>query len=313
LNAIALDLGGSHAVCAVVSREKVIAAKRFDLEGKAGLARWLPAFAESARQLAQGARMSLGDFAGCAVSICASVDPSTKKVTHTFGKYDDATTLDLADWSRTALGLPLAIENDSCMALLGERAAGAARGCDNLVMFTLGTGIGGAAMVGGQLLRGRHAQAGNLLGHTMVNYRGRPCICGAIGCMEAEASTWSLPAIVREIAAGRESLLQAATAPNFCAVFDLAREGDAVAREVRDHCVGIWAAGALTNIHAFDPELVVFGGGVMRSGDEILPAIQAYIDRHAFARRWRVEVRAAELGDHAALLGAVPLLEMANS
>ncbi len=77
------------------------------------------------------------------------------------------------------------------MALLGERYAGAGRGFDDIVMTTLGTGIGGAAMIGGKLLRGKHAQAGCLGGHIPVKFGGRQCTCGAIGCAEAEASGWS--------------------------------------------------------------------------------------------------------------------------
>jgi len=74
------------------------------------------------------------------------------------------------------------------MALLGERHAGAAAGCDDVVMVTLGTGVGGAAMIGGRLLRGRHFQAGCLGGHLPVRFDGRRCICGAVGCVETEAS-----------------------------------------------------------------------------------------------------------------------------
>ena len=70
---------------------------------------------------------------------------------------------------------------------------GAARGCDNVVMITLGTGIGGAAMIEGKLLRGKHAQAGCLGGHLPAKVGGRACTCGAIGCLEAEASGWALP------------------------------------------------------------------------------------------------------------------------
>ena len=93
----------------------------------------------------------------------------------------------------TSSDLRFAIENDARMALLGERHAGAAAGCDNVVMITLGTGIGGAAMIEGKLLRGKHAQAGCLGGHLPAKVGGRQCTCGAIGCLEAEASGWALP------------------------------------------------------------------------------------------------------------------------
>jgi glucokinase len=90
--------------------------------------------------------------------------------------------IDLAEWFIENVGLPARIENDARMALLGESYAGAARGFTDVVMMTLGTGIGGVAMIEGKLLRGKHAQAGCLGGHIPAVFNGRPCTCGAIGC-----------------------------------------------------------------------------------------------------------------------------------
>jgi glucokinase len=86
------------------------------------------------------------------------------------------------------------------------------------------------------------------------------------------------------------------------------QEGDRVAVEVRDRCLRIWAAAAMSMIHAWDPEVVVVGGGVMMNAGAVLPWIQDHVRRHAWTPWGEVAVRAAELGDRAALLGAVPLL-----
>jgi glucokinase len=85
-------------------------------------------------------------------------------------------------------------------------------------------------------------------------------------------------------------------------------EGDPVAAAVRDRCLRVWAAGAVAMIHAWDPEVLVIGGGVMRDAGAVLPAIEAHVHRHAWTPWGKVAVRAAALGDRAALLGAVPLL-----
>src|SRR5439155_23768344 len=106
--------------------------------------------------------------------------------------------MELATWSRDTFGLRLCIENDARMALLGESYEGAARGFSDVVMMTLGTGIGGVTMIEGKLLRGKHSQAGCIGGHFPVLFSGRPCSCGGIGCAEAEASGWSLPAVVND-------------------------------------------------------------------------------------------------------------------
>jgi glucokinase len=203
----------------------------------------------------------------------------------------------------------LRVENDARLALLGERYAGAARGFDDVVMMTLGTGIGGVAMVEGRLLRGKHYQAGVLGGHLPAAFDGRPCTCGAVGCVEAEASTWSLPRVAREAPGFAASALARAEAIDFEALFACAAAGDRVAVEVRDRCLRVWAAGAVGMIHAWDPEVLVVGGGVMRDAGAVLPFLEAQVHAHAWTPWGKVAVRAAALGDRAALLGAVPLLE----
>jgi glucokinase len=175
-------------------------------------------------------------------------------------------------------------------------------------MITLGTGIGGAAMMLGELVRGAHAQAACLGGHLPVNFRGRNCACGNIGCAEAEASGWSLPQIVRETPGFDESSLAGIEQIDFAALFAAARKEDTVARAVRQLCLNVWAANAVAVIHAYDPEGVVFGGGVMQSADVILPFVQEYVEKHAWTSWGTPRVCAAVLGGNAALMGAVPLL-----
>ncbi len=132
---------------------------------------------------------------GIGFSFCGLVDSRRGRILSSNDKYSDAAGFDLAGWAQTEFNLPLRLENDARTALLGEWYAGAGRGSNDIVMLTLGTGVGGAAMIDGKLLRGKHFQAGCLGGHLGVNHKGRTCSCGNIGCVEAEASSWSLPAI----------------------------------------------------------------------------------------------------------------------
>jgi glucokinase len=175
-------------------------------------------------------------------------------------------------------------------------------------MMTLGTGIGGTTMIEGKLLRGKHSQAGCLGGHLPVLFTGRACICGAIGCAEAEAAGWSLPIVAREWKGMASSVLAGRDPLNFQQLFGAADEGDAIACEIRDRCLEIWGVAALSLVHAYDPEILVVGGGVMQSAHAILPAIQKYLDEHAWTDWGKVQVKAAKLGNNAALLGAIPLL-----
>jgi glucokinase len=309
VKALAVDLGGSHAACAVVLDREVVAVEQVSLEAARGLAGALPGITAALERAAASAGVPVSACAGLAFGFCGLVDTVAGRVLSTNAKYDDAPGLDLPGWCRQSFGLPFRIENDARLALLGERHAGAAQGTDDAVMMTLGTGIGGAALIGGRLLRGKHFQAGVLGGHLVAAFDGRPCTCGGRGCVEAEASTWALPALARETAGFEESALARAPRIDFEAVLAAAAAGDAVAVAVRERCLRVWAAGAVAMVHAWDPEVLVIGGGVMRDAGVVLPAIEAHVRRHAWTAWGEVAVRAAALGDRAALLGAVPLLE----
>lgn len=308
MKALSIDLGGTHATCAVIDDREILDFEVVDTNAARGLASVLPVFAATLRKLASKSGTPLSDFSGVGFSFCGIVNTAESRVTSTNQKYDDATGIDLAAWAQGEFGLKLRIENDARMALLGEWYAGGAKGYGSVVMFTLGTGIGGAAMIDGKLLRGKHHQAGNLGGHFPALYNGRKCTCGAIGCAEAEAAGWSIPFVAKETPGYESSGLAKEPSINFECVFRLAAAGDPVALAVRDRCIRIWSVNTVAAIHAFDPEIVIYGGGVMRSADVIIPAIQQYVSDHAWTPWGKVQVRAAQLGNNAGLLGAVPLL-----
>ncbi len=306
--AIGIDLGGSHATMAVVKDDQILSSHEVSLDSAKPLRPVLDDFAAVIRKLFAELKMNEKDCEGVALGFCGLADARIGRVVSTNKKYEDAPSIDFQAWCKQEFGLRFGIENDARMALLGERHAGAARGCDDVVMLTLGTGIGGAAMIEGKLLRGKHAQAGCLGGHLPARVGGRLCTCGAIGCLEAEASGWSLPLLAREWNGFAASKLATQKNINFRTLFELADSGDRVAREIRDYCLNVWATGAVGLIHAYDPERIVIGGGVMRSASVILPFVQAYVNEHAWTPWGKVQVVAAQLGNNAGLFGAIPLL-----
>lgn len=307
--AIGIDLGGSHATIALVSGDRLLATEQVAMDSARNLRPALDIFAQVIRRLLAQLSLSSRQCSGVALGFCGLADARTARVLSTNKKYDDAPGIDFIAWSSQEFGLPFAIENDARMALLGERNVGAARAIDNVVMITLGTGIGGAAMIEGKLLRGRHAQAGCLGGHLPAKVGGRRCTCGAIGCMEAEASGWALPLVAREWKGFKESQLAKSNTIDLRTLFELAEAGDCVAHEVRDFCLEVWASGAVGLIHAYDPECIVIGGGVMRSAGVILPYVQDFVNNHAWTPWGKVQIVAAQLGNDAGLFGAEPLLK----
>ena len=172
--ALSVDIGGTHIGCAVVRDREILAFSSLESEGSESLASLLASIAETMRCLLAEAQSGAAECQGVAIGFPGIVDARTGRIFSTLKKYEDAVHLDLPGWSRETFGVPLRIENDARMALLGEQYAGAAQGVHDVVMMTLGTGIGGAAMILGKLLRGAHSQAACLGGHLPVDFRGRP-------------------------------------------------------------------------------------------------------------------------------------------
>jgi len=312
MKAIAIDLGGTHATVAIMEDRAVLFEKELPLDRQQGLRPVLPLFAESIAELLSKSGISRKDILGLGFSFCGLADAATGRVLSTNQKYDDATAIDFPAWCQKEIGVRFKIENDARMALLGEWYAGAARGSNDVVMITLGTGIGGAAMMNGSMVRGKHVQGGCLGGHLPALFNGRQCTCGAIGCTEAEASGWALPLVARDWPGFAESALAREPEVNFRALFEHAEKGDRVAVEIRDRCLRVWAVGAVGLVHAYDPEVVIFGGGVMRSASIIIPYVQDHVAKYSWTPWGTVKVKAAELGNRAGLFGAIPLLTEKN-
>lgn len=309
MNVLACDLGGTRMKIGLVSDGTVLAQTVKPANSKQGLAPQLPVLKAAWLRLLHELKLTPRDCAGISIAFPSLMDPATGRVLAEYGKFADAMGLDLRAWAQRELGLPLAIENDARMALIGEWRAGAGRGLDNLVMMTLGTGLGTCAVIEGRVLRGKHGQAGVLGGHTTVRYGGRACSCGNIGCAEAEASTAFLCDLAASQPEWDHSSLRRLATLNYAAVFQHAAENDRCAVKLRDHSLLVWSTLAVNLIHAYDPELVILGGGIMASADVILPVVREYVAQHAHTPWGKVRIEASALGDQAAFVAAEWLLK----
>jgi glucokinase len=299
---LACDLGGTRIKIGIVRGGRLLAKTVEPANSKNGLEPQLPVLKAAWLSLLEELDLRLDDCTGATVAFPSLIDTKTGRILAEYGKYADAMDIDLRAWSQAELGLPMAIENDARMAMIGEWRAGAGRGVDNLVMMTIGTGLGTSAVIDGRVLRGTHGQAGVLGGHLTVRYSGRLCSCGNIGCAEAEAST----AYLADLATARPDFATSGLAHepvlDFAAVFRHAADGDPCAVALRDHSLLVWSSLAVNLIHAYDPELLILGGGVMASADEILPAVRQHVARHAHTPWGKVRVVASQLGDSAAMV-----------
>jgi glucokinase len=210
------------------------------------------------------------------------------------------------------LGLPVYVDNDVNLALLGEARAGAARGARNAVMLTIGTGIGGAILIDGQLYRGADGAAGEL-GHVTVDLDGPRCTCSNRGCLETLVSG---PAVAREgDRAGRDEpasalgrAIERGVPVTGELVTDLALRGDEGAAAVLVRVGERLGAGLVGIVNTFNPELVIVGGGVSRAGDLLLdPARRLVAERALRPSGATARIVRAQLGEEAGLVGAALL------
>jgi glucokinase len=306
--ALTIDLGGSHASGALVNEEGTLAQ------------RTIPATARRFRDVLAPLETMIGSLfsatgvqrescTGIAFGFPGAVDCWTSRVLSTNAKFEDATHFDFQKWAHQQCRCRLVLENDARLALIGEHHHGTAQGFKDAVMVLLGTGIGTAVLLGGKPLRGENNQAGSLGGHLPVRLDGRRCSCGGIGCAEAEASTWALPAICREWPEFSQSLVAREDVIDFRALFAAMDKEDLVAKAVFDHCMDVWTALAVALTHAYSPQVIVLGGGVMARATDILPALQARLNRNAWTPGGSVTIQGSALGSSAALHAAIPLLQ----
>jgi glucokinase len=324
---IGIDLGGTRVKIGLVTGGEVVARKIIPANAAGGLEASFPAIQKEIDSLLRsyhlatpGALTTRGATIAAAGSVLGGiglafpglVDPFSQRILSTNKKYDDALAADVPDWVRQHWNVPFFIDNDARMATVGEWKYGAGRDTNDLVVMTIGTGIGTSAIIEGKLLRGRHFQAGCLGGHISVQYEGRECTCGNKGCLEAYGSTWSLAEKVKTAEGFAGSSLATVGTIDFEALFTAAETGDALALRVRQDCFDIWSAGIVNLIHAYDPEVVVLGGGVMGHAGKILPYLTEKVHRHAWCPWGKVQLRATQLHSDAGIAGVVYCLQNSN-
>jgi glucokinase len=210
-------------------------------------------------------------------------------------------------------GLPIFVDNDANLAALAEHLYGAARGADNAVMLTIGTGIGGGLVLGGELYRGATG-AGAELGHVVIAMDGLPCQgnCPGHGCVETYASGTALgrearAAAEREPDSALGRLAAAGEKVDGKAVTELALAGDPTSVAVFD-LVGSRLGVALTSFaNIFEPEVFVIGGGVIAAGDLLLEPARRELRTRALPPMKETPVVAAEMGEDAGMIGAAAM------
>jgi glucokinase len=207
-------------------------------------------------------------------------------------------------------GLKVKAGNDANVAALGEMWQGAAKGCKDVIMVTLGTGVGGGIIVDGKVVAGFNG-AGGEIGHITVNHDEiEACNCGQYGCLEQYTSATGIVRVAKRKLAktNDETTLRSFADLTAKDVFDEAKAGDAVALGLVDEVCGILGS-TLSNIACVvDPEVVVIGGGVSKAGNILIESIQKHFVETSFHACRNTKFVIAGLGNDAGMYGCVQML-----
>ena len=278
--AIGFDLGGTFLKGVAVDRTGKILVKRRAQIGQRSLPDAIRTMA------ADGISQSLYEK-HCGVAAPGIASPDGRSIWWMQGRREDVQgvewTNQLHHWQ------PIVVINDAHAALLGEVWQGAGRGCRNVLMLTLGTGVGGAAMVDGQLLRGHLGRAGHL-GHISLDLHGTPDIVSMPGSLEDAIG---------------DCTIERRSGGRFQTTAQLLAANDADAQKVWSDSIRALACGLASLINVLDPEVVIVGGGMIAAGDKLFVPLRGEMDKVEWRPHGRaVKIAAAAAGEYAGALGA---------
>ncbi|MBC5637209.1 ROK family glucokinase [Ornithinibacillus sp. BX22] len=219
----------------------------------------------------------------------------------------------LADYMSSKTGLPVYVENDANIAVLGENWLGAGNQSNDILAVTLGTGVGGGVIAGGKIINGVNGTAGEI-GHITVDPNGYPCNCGRKGCLETIASATGIVRQAEKFMEDDPSCKLAQIQNQYGAItakhiFELAANGDENSIQIVNHTADILGLVLANLAVTVNPSKILIGGGVSKAGDQLLQPIKKSFTKYALARTSRAcEIRIAELGNDAGIIGAAYLV-----
>lgn len=305
---VGIDLGGTNIAVGVVN-------DRYDIVSHVSVP---TGAARSAEQIVKDIAGAVGtalEKAGLAGSDCCMIGigaPGTCDVERglVIRSYSlNWTNVPLLAMLREYFSVPVRIDNDANCAALAEVKAGAAVGKRNVVLITLGTGVGSGIVIDGKIYTGLRG-SGSEFGHTMLRLDGEVCSCGRRGCVDAYASATALIRQAKQAAVccpeSRLNRLPQITGKD---VFDCAAAGDAAAEKVIDRYCYYLGVCVSDVINALAPEMILIGGGISRQGERLLRPVRDYIAQNCFDKRPEAlaVIATASMGNEAGIIGAAAL------
>lgn len=308
---VGLDVGGTTMKAGVVNDAgQVLASVSLNTEAYRGQEFGLERMCETIRQAVAAARLSLHDISAIGVATPGTMDipgglildpPNLKPWRN----------VPVRDYVQKTFQLPTAFQNDANAAALGEFWSGAGKEVHSMVLFTLGTGVGGGIIIGDLVLEGEHSH-GAELGHMKIEMTSpRQCGCGRWGCLEAYASA---TAVVKRCEEALRQPGAKSSLEKFCpklenltarAIFEAAADGDTLADRIVEDTAYYLAVGAVNMMHTIDPNMICYGGGMIGAGENFLNRIRRHVKKLAFpVPAENTQITYASLGSDAGFIGA---------
>lgn len=308
---VGLDVGGTAMKAGVVDDNgHSLGSVSLPTEAHRGQEFGLERMCESIRQAVAAANLKMSDISAIGVATPGTMDipagiildpPNLKPWRN----------VPVREHIKKTFKLVTAFQNDANAAAYGEFWAGAGRDVHSLVLFTLGTGVGGGIIIGDLVLEGEHSHGGEL-GHMKIEMtKPRQCGCGRWGCLEAYASATAVVKRFQE-ALGKRGVKSTLKTPGkkdgeltSRDIFEAAAAGDVVAAEIVEETAYYLAVGAMNMMHTIDPDMIVYTGGMIAAGEAFLERIRHHIHLLAFpVPAERTKVVYAHLGSDAGYIGA---------
>lgn len=303
-----IDIGGTTVKCGLFTTEGVLLEKweiktRTEENGKA----ILPDVAETILKKMEEKGIEKTEVTGVGVGVPGPV-VKEREVQVAVNLHWGYTML-ADDLEKLLDQIPVKVGNDANVAALGEMWKGGGEGTKNLIMATLGTGVGGGIIVDGKIVTGAHG-AGGEIGHACVEpEETESCNCGNKGCLEQLASATGIVRIGKKIMAENTAETKLHL-DNFSAktIFDAYKEGDSVAKQIVDKFAEYLGTALAIFTCVVDPEVIVIGGGVSKAGQPLIDAVAGYYKEHAFISCKGTPIVLAKLDNDAGIYGAAKLV-----
>lgn len=309
---IGVDLGGTNIAVGLLDENfKIIAKEKCPTKTEREISAIMDDMGALCNTLIKNNGLTPNDIAYIGIATPGSVEPPAGIVTYSNNVRMSNYPISAELTARTGVK-KVFVENDANAAALGEAIMGAGKGRDNVIMITLGTGVGGGIVINRKLYSGFNF-AGGELGHIVIKTDGRICSCGRRGCWEAYSSATGLKNITKDkLLSTKDTVMWEMIENNLENVsgrtaFDAAKKGDKAGKEVVDEYIYYLACGIANIINIFQPDVLCIGGGVCGEGDYLLkPLIKLERSQeysHSMRKKF-TEIKIAELGNDAGIIGA---------